>query len=94
MINPLQIRTKRYSPSRALHYATSEHHTDSDREIYFECLTPDCKAGKGSLIGESNTLEPQKSSFVLKKGELAPKVEYPIDKSCPECGEMSLIRSA
>lgn len=83
LINPLKIPTKRYSPTRDLHYITSEHNSDSDRIIYFQCIHPNCKAGVYS-----------KNSVVLKKGDPVPDIKYPIDKSCPDCGKMSLIRSA
>lgn len=93
LINLLQIPTKRLRPKGPLHYTTDLHHSDSDKEIYFEC--PLCKAGTHSLMKDKDKFEIQKHSFTLKKTDPMPNIYQFIDfKSCPDCGKISLIRSA
>lgn len=69
---------------------------DTDRTCFFECLNPECRAGKHLLFSnKGNQNDVYKNSFELRAHELAPKNKGDIIdfKKCPDCNELTLIKA-
>ena len=66
---------------------------DSDRVVRFECLTPKCGAGTHTCFNEGDD-SVHANSFELRPHEPMPRNSGdPIDKSCPDCGNKTLVKA-